>query len=431
MTAEPIVHPIRFDPQRRAADENLKEAIRSFANFLLEREHALGLRSRARKDKDRAAFRLAAEAVACNLLVAAMVAPRAALAVPRGHAVMWAKSRYSTPVYGQHFLDVLDLLQHREVGLVSAKTGYRFTKSVKKPSTIRATARLKNYLPVDKTNWSMFRRDDDPELIILKSGKEEGESAAVDYRETKKTKRWRRQMTAINALLRDAPVKVAHDSGPLIKYDKEGYLIDPNRRTLCRHFNNRRWDHGGRMFGGFWMNMSRADRFRLLRIDDEPVANVDFEQLFPRLAYVRAQAPHPDGDLYDVIGDGSCRRGWKNLINALLFQEGPMKRWPRDTRNELPGMSLNEALKAIKAKHGPIAHQFGKGLGFRLMHIESEILIAIIADLFKLGIPALPLHDSVLVARSKAERTKALMEHEFKRHTGELRGFASIQESPT
>jgi hypothetical protein len=76
--------------------------------------------------------------------------------------------------------------------------------------------------------------------------------------------------------------------------------------------------HGGRLFGGFWMTMERDERFRLLRIAGEPVVNVDFSSLFPRLAYVRARAAQPDADLYDVAGDGSCREGWKHHQRVVV-----------------------------------------------------------------------------------------------------------------
>jgi hypothetical protein len=54
--------------------------------------------------------------------------------------------------------------------------------------------------------------------------------------------------------------------------------------------------------------MRREDRFRLLRIctaahpEGEPIANVDFSQLFPRLAYHLIKQEPPDGDLYDLGG---------------------------------------------------------------------------------------------------------------------------------
>jgi hypothetical protein len=160
---------------------------------------------------------------------------------------------------------------------------------------------------------------------------------------------------------------------------------------------------------------------------DEPVVNVDFGSLFPRLAYVRACEAQPKGDLYDITGDGSYRDGWKQLINALLFAERPLKQWPRDTREKLPDdVTLREAVTSIKAKHAPISHLFEHGLGFQLMRIESDMLIAVVTALFRQGITALPLHDSVLVARSHSEAAKSVMDAAFRQHTGSTRATVKI-----
>ncbi len=213
--------------------------------------------------------------------------------------------------------------------------------------------------------------------------------------------------------------------------DRDGQPIDPQRRTLRRIFNNSNWEHGGRIWGGFWMNMERAERFKRIRIGHEPVANVDFSSLCPRLAYVRADAEQPSGDVYDVGGDGTCRDGWKKMINALLFAEKPLKQWPKDTRREFPiGTKINEAIAAIKRKHSAIAVLLEQGIGFQLMRIEADMLISVVRQLFKAGIAALPLHDSVLVARSHSRLAKRYMEAEFKRQTGASRAFVKIHETP-
>ena len=55
---------------------------------------------------------------------------------------MWAKAANSNPVYGQHFLDALDLMARPEVGLVKSLTrGYRFAGGKKQLSTIWPQAR--------------------------------------------------------------------------------------------------------------------------------------------------------------------------------------------------------------------------------------------------------------------------------------------------
>ena len=121
-------------------------------------------------------------------------------------------------------------------------------------------------------------------------------------------------MVKLNASLEAAPIFI--DVAALVAVDaKSERLIDPGKRALRRIFNNGKWNNGGRLFDGFWETMGRADRFGCLMLGSadfphgEPIANVDYGQLFPRLAYMRTGAAAPDGDLYDVFGDGSSRDG--------------------------------------------------------------------------------------------------------------------------
>lgn len=422
---------IRFDPQRRAGCDELKRAINALSNYLEVRERELGLRKRQRRKSDSANFRLAIEALSCNLLIASMVGPDTPLMVPRGHETMWGKNRYASPVYGQHFIDAIDLMARPELGLIHKERGWRVSNVHKKPSTIVATELLANHLPLSAADWSVLWCEVETETIILKPSKDEhGNAPPIDYKKTRKTDYWRRQMYVINGWLAAASITLERKDGPLVRFDKLGQPIDPNRRTLCRHFNNGRWDEGGRLFGGFWMNMAREDRYEFIRISGERIANVDYGQLFPRLAYVRARAEQPTGDLYDISNEGT-RAGWKMLMNALLFAQNPLRQWPRGTLKEFPkGTRLRDIVQAVKERHAPIAHLFEEGMGFKLMHLESEMLIAIVQALFKKRITALPLHDSVLVARSQAEAAKAVMKHAFEAYTGQSCAFVSVDYPP-
>jgi hypothetical protein len=93
-------------------------------------------------------------------------------------------------------------------------------------------------------------------------------------------------------------------------------------------------------------------------------------------------------------------------------------------------MKLRDAVKLIERKHEPIVHLFGSGLGYQLMRIESDILIAVITHLFNKGIAALPLHDAVLVGRSHAEAAKEVMEDELALWTGCRRATVKIKVRP-
>ena len=65
--------------------------------------------------------------------------------------------------------------------------------------------------------------------------------------------------------------------------------------------------------------------------------------------------------------------------------------------------------QAILERHPALVEAFGKALGYRLMHQESQVLIAVLEELRSRGILALGLHDGLLVRRSHAEKALSVM----------------------
>ncbi|WP_246790681.1 hypothetical protein [Bradyrhizobium diazoefficiens] len=412
-----------FDLQLRAKGAELQAAVRRLADTLLAHEAASGSRKRARKEADAAKFYVAVEALACNLILLKATGSNSKLAVPRSHAVIWQ----GNAVLGQHFLAAIGLLSAK--GLIAeGRRGYRFSDRAKMRSLIEPLEPLADHLPLAPPEWRAICQLDDPVLVILKEGKDEdGNAAAIAYRETAQSKKLTNQVRRINDFLREADIDVSGQDDSGLSLGRDGQIIAPYRRSLRRIFNNGTWQHGGRLAGGFWLSMQRAERQRI-RIDGQCVAEVDYRQLFPRLAYVRAGAPQPEGDLYDVFGDGTGRDGCKKLMNALLFAKGPLKNWPEDTRQYFPGdINLRTAVEMFTAKHVPIAHLFGKGLGFQLMRIESDMLIEVLMELAIAGVTARPLHDAVLVAESHADIAQKTMEAVFERWTRSPCAIVSVK----
>ena len=272
---------IPFDPYRRAADPELAAAVTALALDLERQELAGRLRIRQRSPEPRVKFRLAVEALACNLLVAQCLASGRPLAIHKGSGAMWGLPRYTAPVYGQPFLDALDLMAHPEVGLIAnLQKGYKYAGKGGRLSTIAATPRLLESLCAARVDWSSFGREPECEVLVLKATKiGKGSAEEVDFRETGKTRRLRRAVVRLNGWLAAAPLTITDTSA--LGFSNEGFLIDPTRRTVRRIFNNGKWDEGGRLYGGFWEVMPRAERFRLLRIRGEPVANVDYGTAIP------------------------------------------------------------------------------------------------------------------------------------------------------
>ncbi len=436
--------PIWFDPHRRCASETLKTQVDRLRVHLEARE----ARQRKRKQDDQERFALAVEALACNLLVNAMVAPDRALAVPRSNAVMHQKRRHKAPVYGAHFIRALELMIGADL-ISQPQRGYNLHKGNAKASTfLRIGPALAEHLPVGSTTWEDFRREPWGDVLILKAPKrapknpgevasssDDGDDPAVhlgeriDFEPTPETDALERQVVEINHFLAEAAftVDIAALSEPI---DENGRIVDPTLRQVRRIFNNRRWDHGGRLFHGFWETMAKPDRFAALRIEGEFVANVDFAQLFPRLAYVRVGAVPDMVDLYEMQEGRRNRAGWKKLFGSLLFADGTMGGWPSGTAELFePPLAFPEAVGMIEARHPLIASLFGTMVGFEFMRIESEILIDALPKLFARSIVALPLHDSVLTSASKAEAAKTVLEDAYRRHTGAPEAFVSIDYS--
>ena len=80
---------------------------------------------------------------------------------------------------------------------------------------------------------------------------------------------------------------------------------------------------------------------------------------------------------------------------------------------------IKKLIEDFKQAHPTIADQFFSGVGGRLQNKDGKIMADII-DYFviKKGIPAIPIHDSVIVPESYQEEAKQVMKEVYKKHMG-------------
>ncbi|TXM93101.1 hypothetical protein [Methylobacterium sp. WL116] len=242
------------------------------------------------------------------------------------------------------------------------------------------------------------------------AGREESREL-IDYADTDETHRYRSEMKAINAFLASSDISLE---------DHEGKPCPTSFPFLRRHFNvqpddpegTERFDLGGRLFGGWWQTLAKDQRHRI-RIKGEPVADLDFDAMFVRLAYLRANLTPPPGDLYaglPGLPGAPWRAGVKKAVLAMLFRRTPLTRVPRGTSGELPpGTSGPQLQAAIVAAHPALAPIFETGIGLSLMFTESQVIVKALLDLADQKITALPMHDGLMVARSKADKVARIM----------------------
>lgn len=91
---------------------------------------------------------------------------------------------------------------------------------------------------------------------------------------------------------------------------------------------------------------------------------------------------------------------------------------PKGVRKEFAQKHrIQDVIDAIKKAHKDIAEAFGTGIGHRVQFHESQILVALLLRLKDEDIPALPIHDAVLVPHSMKDNAKQIMLQVFKDQT--------------
>jgi hypothetical protein len=229
-----------------------------------------------------------------------------------------------------------------------------------------------------------------PAEVIILRGKHR---MAVDYAETKFTRRAREEMELINEFLSQAEVV--------------GCFAAPLRRIFNNNFSR-----GGRLYAaeGAWQTMSKEERLKI-QIANEPVVEVDYSTLHPAILYA-------DVGKY-VPADAYLIEGWprkltkialNTLINAPNIHSARLAIAHHPTMAEVTESGSQEAFRAassliadLKRVHAPIAHLFHKGKGLELQRRDSDMAVKVTLILNQAGIAVLPIHDSFLVPASKAD----------------------------
>ncbi len=251
------------------------------------------------------------------------------------------------------------------------------------------------------------------EIIVLKKDET---SALAEYEDSADTDKLREQMRHVNLALAQAGPLLAAEVPPSIRTQ-----MDERDRHLVRRFTYGSFTSGGRLWGGFWMNMKREVRPHVLRIRGEKTVECDYSGILPRLAYLvvgEGKAEVPAGDVYSIPGlSAESRAGIKILLNALLMETRtkPRDRFPQGVAEKFAPedriKGYKEVFKLIASQHPLLVPSFGTGLGHYLQSLESMLLVNVLLDLGQKHIIALPIHDGVIVQESKAEVVCSVMEH--------------------
>lgn len=415
-----------FDQWLVAKPGPLKELVNATVRFVDHHESYTGARKRARREQDHQNHLQRIEAIVCNLAHAVLLPPpEGRIAVPLGHGGK-GRSKYVSSVVGKLLSPTLSLLWDLDF------------LDVRRPSVMRgevSSIGVSDWFArkVQEAGVSLadFDRREDEEVIILsrhtRSSNRTAHRHPIDYADTPETRKYRNDLKSFNAFLKTAQIEFLDDG-------LEPH-IDPFDRTLRRRFmifpnQKERFDQGGRLFGGFWQNL-KSERRRNIRISGEPIAILDYSSMFTRLAYAELGVPAPTDDLYSIPGFENYRSGIKFAMNCFLFDGGPRGTWPSElgigvgddldaeadsnceaARYEarLPaGAAVASTKTAILGVHPILEKAWDRRLGYRLMFRESEIMMNALSRLASQNIPALCLHDGLIMPVSARQFTMHVM----------------------
>ena len=395
-----------FDPWRSPCTPKADAFVKTILEMLEAHEQLHGLRKRKRRAVDQAKFGRLISAVACDLALIVLTETSKAIFISRSHRELGRSSRYGNPASSKTLPSILDSLATKQLGLISMVLGYRTDTGDRKKTSIRPSSKFRRLVQEFALSPADIAERQRPEPIELKSFPPcQGKKAPrVEYEDTEQTLRFRRDMRRINHQLLAA------------KIDYTGQKpVDINQRQLRRIFTRNRFDSGGRLFGGFWQGMTKAERLQHLKINGERVVELDYGQIMPRLVYASIGRVPQMADLYAIPGFEQLRDGVKKVVSAMLFVEQPLSRFPQGTRNLFPRhIRVQEVTDAVIAAHREIATEFFTGIGHHCQFRESEILVEVLRILNAHGITALPIHDAILVPASATSRAKQVMLYTFK-----------------
>jgi len=228
-----------------------------------------------------------------------------------------------------------------------------------------------------------------------------------------------------------------------------GKRINPD---VWRVFNGS-LDAGGRFYGSF-QNIKREDRQAIL-IDSEETVEPDFTAFHIYILYAN-QGLQCHGDPYFI--DGFDRETVKSVGLMMMNHESRSRFIGQITRSgnpetkslylshnnlaktyrlnghkppqkpeKLKGFIENipdnqdgsELLEAVENAHPLISDSlFIRGLGLSLQFQDSQIMASMLSELSNMGIPVLPIHDSVRCKKSDKNSVIEVMQNSYQELTG-------------
>jgi hypothetical protein len=175
---------------------------------------------------------------------------------------------------------------------------------------------------------------------------------------------------------------------------------------------------GGRLISGI-QNLPRQERFST-QINGEETCELDFSSLHPNLCYA-LEGIEPPKDSY-ALTTVPREIAKSLLVTALNSKTRPSAiqsvRWEAIKAGKPITVDLEAAFDELEELHAPISRRFYSESWKYLQHLESCILLEVIAYFNAKDVICLGVHDSALVPTKYETELSEVMASKFKEITG-------------
>lgn len=271
----------------------------------------------------------------------------------------------------------------------------------------------------------------DKELVQLRGPKINGKQGAIidisrgNHAATARP--FKEGVLRINAALSNASIELHLSEQSYIEHyvkrlngKKAPSPPHPLHNRLCRVFNVS-FDFGGRFYRHWAQGVPRELR-RFIRINGEPVMELDYKAIHPTLLYAE-RGLAIEGEVYVPFGWPYAFRPVFKLLMLAAINADDLDNAVKGARHGiyrnpelmaafpecLTNRWLVPAFEALAHLHKPIADEFFNGAGLRLQRKDSEIAERVMLTLLDRGVVSVPIHDSFLVAHPHTDALREVM----------------------
>lgn len=408
MNDEPVEKDLFFDPFAKPVTKRAQEASKAFFDHFIKTESQFKPRKRARKAIDQSILEEQLGCIFANLASSQLRKKLKAIAISLSKQELGRKN--TPPILNDTLKDVLETLCGAFAGALKLDIG---SYDIGRRSTIEPLPYISELITTYHLRKSDFNTKERQPVILRarktadqkkkkKAGKE------LELPDTPEVKKLQEQINQINAFIRQQDIRYVGDRPE----------VDEERLAIYRVFNNGRLDEGGRLYGGFWQQLSGEEREEDILINGEHVVGPDYGQMAVSILYALEGVQMPLEDAYKLSGWEDYRDGVKTYINKLLHDDTGT---PQAKKSDFIGCkyrkieTITEALrKDVFEQHKAIARHFNGSTSGRLFYVESNLLVHVLLELQSKGICALPVHDSLYVSHVNLEETIKTMKSAFK-----------------